>query len=420
VGGGDRGCESCVERKMKTVCIIVQNYYDIDIRVRRKAEALVADGYGVDVLALRSRDGKASYVFNGVQVYTLDLGKQRGTLGRYVLEYLAFLFWATVKVARLDRQRRYAVVDTNNLPDFLVFAAFWPKLRGAKVVFDMHEITPEFFMSKYQVGNDHWLVRLACGIERVSARYADHVVTINEPIRNLLVERGLPAAKCTVVMNSVDESLIPPAAAGQTPDKAKFVMMYHGTLTRIYGLDIALEAFGKIHADMPGAEFWILGRGPEEKSLCEQASRLGLEGKVKFVGSVLPQEVHGWLRRCDVGVLATRQDVFLDLSFSNKLSEYIITNRPVISSRIRTIRHYFSEEALAFFAPESATELAGQMMRLSRDAAGRSRLARQAKAEYQPICWDVMRERYLALVSSVIGSSRTAPVKEKLSLVRVP
>ena len=37
---------------MKAVCILLQNHYDMDIRVRRKAEALVAEGYEVDVLAL--------------------------------------------------------------------------------------------------------------------------------------------------------------------------------------------------------------------------------------------------------------------------------------------------------------------------------------------------------------------------------
>jgi len=40
---------------MKSVCVIVQNPYEIDIRVRRKAEALVAAGYIVDVLACVSQ-----------------------------------------------------------------------------------------------------------------------------------------------------------------------------------------------------------------------------------------------------------------------------------------------------------------------------------------------------------------------------
>src|SRR5437868_13605036 len=76
---------------MKTICILVQNYYEIDIRVRRKAEALVAAGYSVDVLALASSFSKEkSYNLNGVNVCTLSLGKKRGSLVRYLYEYAAF------------------------------------------------------------------------------------------------------------------------------------------------------------------------------------------------------------------------------------------------------------------------------------------------------------------------------------------
>lgn len=394
---------------MKSICILVQNHYDMDIRVRRKAEALVAAGYAVDVLALRPiRASEESYVLNGVKVHTLSLGKQRGTLGRYVFEYFVFLLWAMWKLGRLSHRRPYAVVDVNNLPDFLVFAALIAKWKGAKMVFDMHEITPEFFMSKYQVAKDHWLVRLSRSIERISMRCADHVITINQPIQQLLEGRGLPPGRSTVIMNAVDESLFQQIAGEASPPdpsagKAKYVMMYHGTLTRIYGLDIALEGFGQAHADMPGAEFWILGKGPEEHALREQARRLGIETKVRFIGSVLPQEIPVWLRRSDVGVLATRQDVFLDLSFSNKLSEYIITDKPVISSRIRTIRHYFGEEALAFFEPGNPRDLALQMVRLYRDEELRVQFARQATKEYKPICWGVMKKRYLALVTKLIS-----------------
>jgi glycosyltransferase involved in cell wall biosynthesis len=394
--------------------MLVQNHYDMDIRVRRKAEALVAAGYAVDVLGLRPRRAtEKSYVLNAVNVHTLSLGKQRGSLGRYVFEYFIFLCWAWWKMTQLSRRRPYDIVDVNNLPDFLVFAGFLAKWKGAKLVFDMHEITPEFFMSKYQVDANHWLVLLSLGIERISMRFADYVITINDPVQRLLEGRGLLPGGSTVIMNSVDESLFQEGAKVASPPdpsagKAKFVMMYHGTLTRIYGLDIALEAFAQAHADMPGAEFWILGKGPEERALRDQVRRLGLDDKVRFIGPVLPQEVPAWLRRSDAGVLATRQDVFLDLSFSNKLSEYIIMDKPVIASRIRTVRHYFSEEALAFFEPGNPADLARQMARLYRDHPLRGQFARQAAREYKPICWEVMKKRYLVLMAKLTSPATKA------------
>ncbi len=397
----------------RRVCVLLQGHYDGDIRVRRKAEALVGAGYEVDVLALRN-EGKtdADYSLNGVRIYTVSLGKKRGSLGRYIYEYFAFLFWARRRLNELMATRRYAVVDVNNLPDFLVFAARGARRNGARVVLDMHEITPEFFMSKYGVGAGHPLVRLMRWLEKISVRFADHVITINDPLRDVLIGRGLRKANSTIIMNSVDEALFEAGLkSGGSGLAAKlgqprFLMMYHGTLTHIYGLDIALRAFARARSEMPGAEFWVLGGGPEKESLAALARELGVGDQFRFLGSVKPDEIPALLTRCDIGVLATRQDVFLDLSFSNKLSEYIIMGKAVIASGLRTIRHYFSDGALAFFRPNDPEPLAEQMIRLYRDSALRGRLAARALEEYRVINWAVMKRRYLELMDALTRAER--------------
>lgn len=395
---------------MKSVCMMVQNCYDIDVRVRRKAEALVRAGYSVDVLALKSPDtAESDYVLDGVHVYALSLGKNRGSLFRYAFEYMTFFAWAAIKLAMLMRDRRYAVIDVNTLPDFLVFAALPARWMGAAIVLDMHEITPEFYMSKYGIRPESLIVRVLTLIERLSVATADRVITINAPIEELLISRGLRRSRSVVVMNAVDESLFAAATAehaGSVPgSRSPFVMMYHGTLTRIYGLDIAIEAFGIARNDMPGAELWILGGGPERAALEKRALDVGLDGQVKFVGSVRPEEIPKWLSRCDIGVLPTRQDVFLDLSFSNKLSEYIIMGKATIVARLKAIRHYFSEEALVFFDPIDAHDLARKMVGLYESADLRVRFAANARTEYAPIRWDVMRERYVNLIDKLAGNA---------------
>jgi len=395
---------------MKTVCILVQNPYDIDIRVRRKAEALVAAGYSVDAIALRPAGStQKEYTLNGVHVHTISLGKMRGSLGRYAYEYLSFFVLAMLKLSRLMRKRRYSIVDVNTLPDFLVFAACYARWKGAKVVLDMHEITPEFFMSKYGVGRGHWLVRLSTFLERISFKYAEQVITINGPIQHLLESRGLAAAKSTIIMNSADDMIFSGAAVAQK-DPSKFVMMYHGTLTKIYGLDIAVEGLAQARSQILNAELWILGDGPEKAALETQAQKLGVADKVRLIGRVRPDEIPGWLQQCDIGVLATRSDVFLDYSFSNKLSEYILVGKAIVSSRIRTIRHYFSEDALAYFEPNNASSLAQQMVRVAGDRELQRRLAVKAKEEYAPIAWPVMKARYMELAERLASGKVAAAV----------
>lgn len=396
---------------MKSVCILDQTLYEFDARVKRKAEALVAAGYSVDVLALRRPGGKKTFTLNGVTVYTLPLEKKRASLLRYVFEYAAFFLWAFVKVPLLMRRRKYAVVDVNTLPDFLIFAPAIARWMGARLILDMHEITPEFYMSKYGIAADSWLVRLMKYQERISMAFADRVITITEPIQDLLVSRGLPRSKSTIIMNAADEARFQPdpaasAATGTPVELETFAVMYHGTLTRTYGLDIAIEAFALALAEMPAAELWILGFGPDEDSLKALIQRRGLTSKVRMLGPVPSTDVPGWLRRCDVGILPMRRDIFLDFAFPNKLSEFIITGKAVLVSRLKTMRRYFSEDALAYFEPNDATDLARQMVRLYRDRGLRARLAARARQEYAPIRWDVMKERYLRLVGAVIDPGR--------------
>ena len=393
----------------KTACMVVQNFYDSDIRVRRKAEALVAAGYEVVVFALKGPSHQKTYMLEGVEVHTFALGKKRGSLLRYALEYFTFLMWSLACVTFYMRKRRFAFIDINTLPDFLVFCAFPARYMGAAVILDMHEISPEFYMSKYGVSEKSALVVLLKFIERLSLNFADRVITINEPIRDLLCSRGLARSKCTVITNSADEKRYVPAEMSEggeaVADPEAFVMMYHGTLTHIYGMDIAVEAFGMVSDQMPKAQLWILGDGPDANLLHSLVQKLCIGSKVRFVGRIAQDEIPAWLNRCDVGVLPLRSDVFMEYASPNKLPEFIVMGKAVIVSRLAAIRRCFSEDALAYFEPNSPADLAKQMVRLYGDSALRNKLAIRAREEYAPIRWRVMKERYLKLMEEVVGGT---------------
>jgi len=390
---------------IKRICMVVQNYYEIDPRVRREAESLFEAGYAVDVLSLRMvKDRTKSFVLNGVNVYTVPLGKNRAGKLQYILEYLSFFWWAFFTLTKYSLRRHYRVVHVNTLPDFLIFAAWVPKLMGAKLVLDMHEVMPEFYMSKFGVAENHWMTKLLRWQERLSIAFANHVITINVPVQALLESRGLAKGKFTIVMNSVDSQLFAPSLEypERKRDDGAFVFMYHGTLTAMYGLDIAIRAFTIAISRICTAEFWILGDGPERANLANLADQLGVAGKVKFFGKMPQQEIPAWLAQCDVGVLAMPQDIYLDLSFSNKLPEYIVMGKPVIASRLKTLSYYFSERALAFFEPQNEFDLAERMVEICQNAKLRASLTTQASLEYTAIDWSVMKQRYLQVIESLL------------------
>jgi hypothetical protein len=97
------------------------------------------------------------------------------------------------KLAVLDRRRHYRVVQVHNLPDFLVFAAVIPKLRGALLLLDLHDLMPEFYAARFHQDLARWPVRLVRWQEWLSCAFADHVITVKEFWRHTLIVRGVPA-----------------------------------------------------------------------------------------------------------------------------------------------------------------------------------------------------------------------------------
>ena len=196
-------------------------------------------------------------------------------------------------------------------------------------------------------------------MEQRNVRFADWIIASNDLIAECLIDRGLPSSILTVVMNSADEKLFrgprgaDPETIGEGDQNRPLLLMDHGTLTSIYGLDIAIEALAQVRTQRPdlNIEFHILGTGSAQDELLRQTEQLDLNGIIRFLGNVPLEQVPHYVAQCDVGLLSTRQDVFLDMSFSNKLVEYIIMDKPVIASWIKGYQRYFREESLAFFEP---------------------------------------------------------------------
>jgi len=377
------------------VCMIVQHPYPNDVRVRKEAKTLLARGHKVSVIAVCDVHEPKQEIVEGVRVYRIALPKQRVGVLRYLFEYVAFFLYAFFKLNLLDMKERFDVVHINTLPDFLVFSAVIQKLKGRSILLDMHEIMPEFFMSKFRVGTGHPVVRLLRVLERISLKFADNVITVNEPIKRIFQSRAIPNKPIAVVMNTVSASTVRNSV--KRPHKG-FNCVYHGTLTDMYGLDTAIEGFSRTSRKYGDIVFHIFGDGPSFPQLERLTKDLHLERSVVFHGAVPYNRMIDALTEMDLGILAIRKDVFLNLSFSNKLAEYVYLKIPVISSDLDTVKYYFDDENLLFFKAGDTNDLSSKI-----EFAYLNRDQMQAKAETayktsQAFDWDAMAKRYVEVI----------------------
>lgn len=389
---------------MKKICMVAYTYYLHDARVSREARSLIKNGFDVDCFCLRSKGQLKFEKIDGVNLYRLPLSKYRGSSKvMYLLAYLWFFVLSFFAVTKFYFKRRYQVIQYHTLPDFIIFSGIIPRMFGAKLVLDMHEVTPEFYMSKFGFEMSHILVKILLLLEKISVSFAHAVIVINDPIKHLLLKRCKSKSDMTVIMNTADENLFVSDRPKQTNGDNGFIAMYHGTLTDLYGVDIAIRAISKLKDEIPDLQFRIFGSEAETGRLKKLANELSVSRNVAFMGRVKMEAIPRYIEEADIGIVPIVKDGYIDLSFSNKLAEYISMKTPAVATRLISTLEYFTDDAISFFESRNEGALASKILELYTNPQKRLLQAEQAFQQYQKIRWSVMEKRYIGLIESLVN-----------------
>src|SRR2546428_7706351 len=310
---------------------LVHSSFPADSRVKREALAAVAAGGRVAVIAVRGPGERAVERVGAVTVIRVPGSRSRGGPISYLREYAEFALRCRRLLARQRALARVRVVHVHTLPDFLVWAARPAQRRGARVILDLHEIFPEFTAAKYPDGFGRIAATLARALERWARRRADVTVAVNTPIDELLGRRpiGRPERR-VVIHNSAD-----PADFGPERDPAirgrasgPLELVYHGSLTAMYGLDVAVRGIAIAVERGLALRLTILGEGPHRPTLEQLVGRLRLAANVRFEPPLPRAALPARLSQFDAGVVPTRLDAMTRYSLSNKLLEYVHLGLP--------------------------------------------------------------------------------------------
>lgn len=399
-------------RRPLRAAMLTYSFYEFDGRVRRYAETLVRRGDSVDVISLR-RVGQGSYSeLNGVRLYRVQ-ERVRDENGKweYLWRVIKFFFRSAALLTRKHLERPYDFVHVHSVPDFEVFAAVVPKVLGAKIILDIHDIVPELYAAKFNVKEESRIFKTLLVGERASIRFSDHAITSNDLWRNRLVSRSVASKKCTSLLNYPDDHLFRTRDSRKNEDK--IVLLYPGTLNRHQGLDVAIKAFATIKHATPQAEFHIYGDGPAKAELAELVRVQGLQDRV-FLKDLVPlDEIVGIMAKADIGVIPKKNDGFGGEAFSTKTLEFMILGVPIILSRTQIDQLYFDESMVKFFEPGNIASLAGAMLALIRNRDLRETLSANGLEFASKNRWNVKQHLYLDLVDRLCG--RVQPQRDEVS-----
>ena len=273
---------------------------------------------------------------------------------------MSLLILGAWKLIGIHLKSPFLAVHIHNMPDALILAGLIPKWMGAKLVLDIHDPMLEIYMQTKNSLPRPILVKALSWQERWSRRLADRIITVNEPMRENIQNKGVPQNRIIVIHNFPDTRYLPIKGniASWTRHKDYMVWLYAGTITKQYRLDIAVQALAMASPYLPPITLRLLGAGNDLERVLRLADDLGVRQKIECLEPVHYDQLGKIMKEADIGISCQQSGPFGDLQFSGKVIDYLSQGLPVVSSRTKTLARYIREETVFYFEPENAEDMA--------------------------------------------------------------
>ena len=175
-----------------------------------------------------------------------------------------------------------------------------------------------------------WHARRQASLERRVFERADLVVTATRAHADLIEARAIGRPRrVTHIPNGFEPH---DAAAGIDADRERYLIVFTGTLFRMPGAEIFLEALHEMLAHDPAARRRVRVKfaGPYETGYADRSIALGLTpGIVEFLGPVAHADTRSLQRRADLLVLWKMER--MEATVPGKLYEYFDSGRPIVA-----------------------------------------------------------------------------------------
>ncbi|OZA69089.1 MAG: glycosyltransferase, exosortase A system-associated [Sphingomonadales bacterium 39-62-4] len=261
----------------------------------------------------------------------------------------------------------------------------------------------------------YWLTRV---LENEVVSGADRVVTICDGLRQDLMSRGFAPEKISIMPNGVDLALFgdplprdmalaQELALGDGP-----VIGFLGSFYPYEGLDDMIAAMPAIVARVPDARLLLVGGGPAEATLREQAAASSAADAIRFVGRVPHHEVDRYYSLVDVVCYPRKAMRLTELVTPLKPLEAMAQGKLVAASDVGGHRELIRNGGTGtLFAPDDPAALASAMAELLLNRDGwdtRREVARRFVRESHD--WANNVKRYLPVYQVLLPSLKVPAV----------
>lgn len=356
-------------------------HHPLDPRIHhRECRSLARAGFRVTQIAPGLEEGEV----DGVRIRTVPPARGRG-------ERVTRTVTAVFRAAREEPATLFHLHDPE-----LIAVGLWLKVRGARVIYDVHEDLPRQVLDKEWIPS-HALRRLAAvalgPVEALIGSMVDGVVAASPEI----AER-FRAEKTAVVRNFVRLELVD--AVDPWPDApGRPVAIYPGSLTEVRGIPEIVTAMEHLAGRV---ELWLMGSWGT--STVEDTCR-NLPGweYTRYLGRRPLEEVYRRMKTADIGLHVPHAVGGYSSGLAMKGFEYMASRLPMVMTDEPAKRRTFGECAL-FADPRDPEAIADRIRRLLDHPVEARTLAQRGRELVENrYSWENEESKLLGLYGRVLG-----------------
>jgi glycosyltransferase involved in cell wall biosynthesis len=237
-------------------------------------------------------------------------------------------------------------------------------------------------------------------LERAATSAADRHVCVSQSVSENCRRRGFDAQKLVVIPNGIDVNHwrnAPPANLAELGVQAgRRAILYVGRLDSQKGLDRLFRELPAIFRELPNHDLMLAGDGPQKDTLVRIARRLGIDGRVHFVG--WQHNIPSLVAACHLLVLPSRWE-----GMPNVILEGMAAGKPVIAMQAEGVVELLGLTALDQSVPLGDwRSFRARLIEVAKDDALAADLGRRNEGRAQQFSVDFMIERYSRLYESLL------------------
>ena len=364
------------------------------------ARELARRGHHIDVLTCRADGQPEIENVEGVCVYRVaSPRKSMHEAGVYAV--MSYLFFARRVLKQLlqehvyDCGHFYFAIPTGLLTfrwRAMTDAPYIISLRGSDV--------PNYDSNAKTINLLHQVLK---PVTSAILRHSHSVVANSESLRELAKE-SFHNEKIITITNGVCPQDFAPAKNLRQDDRTVTALCV-ARLIRRKGIDALLEAVAKCESTT--VRVVIAGTGPQRNALIEHAKRLGIDNRIRFVGSVNSSEIVAHYQQADFLIHPALVE-----SFSMTLLEAMSCGLPIIASDIGGIPELVEHDINGLLiSPGDIPALAKAINRMAESKSLRARFSGASRAKIlDQFTWEHITTAYEQQYDSdVTGAHRDKP-----------